>query len=406
MVSEERASRSSMPAKTVPPTDEASFSDEEPPSSDLDHTIAVLIDDPSVRLQALEILAADNCTTTGEEGVPHAAVVLVDAPVDPAAALKLVRANARSDAAILVLVGTAVPALVDVAHRSGAYACVRTPLVAAELSGLVASALERSAAREQLTNLARQLDLQSHLASIGRMSAGLCHELSNPLAAAKANVDTLDEYTLHLLDAVDLFRPFVPDRARVAELVTRDEVTETLGDTSRALARMDAVLGIVKGLSHPGKRALGSVDVVDVVRNAVADAAEPLAGVAVEQVIDDPARAIADPWLLRQILINLATNAAHAAKSLSSPRVRFHVYATSAHTFVSVRDNGPGIALSVQHQIFEPFYTTKRAHGGTGLGLSLCREYALQMGAQLSVWSVPGRGACFRLRMAREGHSA
>ena len=68
-------------------------------------------------------------------------------------------------------------------------------------------------------------------------------------------------------------------------------------------------------------------------------------------------------------------------------------------TRIRIRDNGPGIAAADLERIFEPFYTTRRDEGGTGLGLALCREYAIQIGADLSVSTAPGRGACFRLRL-------
>jgi signal transduction histidine kinase len=75
------------------------------------------------------------------------------------------------------------------------------------------------------------------------------------------------------------------------------------------------------------------------------------------------------------------------------------VYPSGDRVVVSVRDNGPGIDSELQEKIFEPFFTTRRGRGGTGLGLALCREYARQMKATLSVWSAPGLGACFRVAL-------
>jgi signal transduction histidine kinase len=135
----------------------------------------------------------------------------------------------------------------------------------------------------------------------------------------------------------------------------------------------------------------------DVLKWVAAD----LQGVEVER-LDEPVAALADRRLVGQIVQNLTSNAAHAARSLSSPRVRLHIYAEGSRAVVSVRDNGPGIAPDLQEKIFEPFFTTRRNRGGTGLGLALCREYALQMGAELSLWSMPGRGTCFRLYLARQ----
>jgi signal transduction histidine kinase len=114
-------------------------------------------------------------------------------------------------------------------------------------------------------------------------------------------------------------------------------------------------------------------------------------------LIGSPTHVVADSVLIGQILQNLITNAVTAARTLSSPRIRLHVYTYGKSSIVSVRDNGPGIAPDQHHRIFEPFYTTRRGHGGMGLGLALCREYALQMKAEISLWSMPGRGACFRV---------
>jgi signal transduction histidine kinase len=103
--------------------------------------------------------------------------------------------------------------------------------------------------------------------------------------------------------------------------------------------------------------------------------------------------------MLGQLVLNLTTNAAQAARALPSPRVRYHVYPSAGRVVLSVRDNGPGIAEHLHDKIFEPFFTTRRGRGGTGLGLALCREYARNMGASLTVWSAPGRGACFRISL-------
>jgi signal transduction histidine kinase len=65
---------------------------------------------------------------------------------------------------------------------------------------------------------------------------------------------------------------------------------------------------------------------------------------------------------------------------------------------LSVRDNGPGISPEIRDRIFEPFFTTRR---GTGLGLALCQEYAVQMHAHVTLWTALGRGACFRIHLRR-----
>ena len=142
---------------------------------------------------------------------------------------------------------------------------------------------------------------------------------------------------------------------------------------------------------------------IAVVHDARRWAAGELHGIAVQELIDGPFIARADQRLLGQIVLNLVTNAAHAARQLPSPRVRFHVYGSEDIAILSVRDNGPGVPPEIRDKIFEPFFTTRRDQGGTGLGLALCREYAAQMQAQLTLWTAPGRGACFRIHMPAAG---
>jgi signal transduction histidine kinase len=163
--------------------------------------------------------------------------------------------------------------------------------------------------------------------------------------------------------------------------------------------RLRALLATLRafvGRSYEVRRE--SLDVRELAHDVLAWLSEVLRDVQVE-LVGDATFAQTDRTLLAQVLTNLVSNAAHAAKSLSAPKIRLHVYQKAGHVVVSVRDNGPGIPIELQDKVFEPFFTTRRSEGGTGLGLALCREYALQMNAELSLWSLPGRGACFRIAL-------
>ena len=70
---------------------------------------------------------------------------------------------------------------------------------------------------------------------------------------------------------------------------------------------------------------------------------------------------------------------------------------------IEVKDSGPGIPPDRLEKIFEPFFTTKSQSGGTGLGLSLCRMLLSEMGGQIEVESLPGRGSTFRILLAKAG---
>jgi signal transduction histidine kinase len=168
-----------------------------------------------------------------------------------------------------------------------------------------------------------------------------------------------------------------------------------------AVERITAILSTARALARgSGSNRREDVDLASLVRDVRRWAQSELEGVEVHELIDEPLIARTDPRLLGQILLNLVTNAAHASRQLPSPRVRLHVYRSSHGAIVSVRDNGPGVPAEIRDRIFEPFFTTRRGQGGTGLGLALCREYATQIQARITLWTAPGRGSCFRVHLA------
>lgn len=407
------------PKTSLPPTAEEVV--EEAPSSgslpaiDVGKVAAVSIRDPSLQRSVHEALESSGVLVGGPDAVPAASVIFTDEGEDVREVLSRLRREARSDAAIFVVLAQRATEVVMSAHRAGAFACLREPLIRDEVLGLLATALDSRAAKGQVADLTKKLDLQSHLASIGRISAGLSHEMSNPLAIAKMNVALLRDEQGKTNEVRELLRSVVYAPLGQAEKRTQlareyleshqpSDADEALADTDASLLRMEALLQTLRELVGRGSTAkLERVDLQTVVQNVRKWADEAFAGVEVEEICE-PMEAWADGPMLGQILLNLAVNAANAAKSLSAPRVRFHVYASGAsgeHAVVSVRDNGPGIPDDMRDKVFEPFFTTRRGRGGTGLGLALCREYARKMGAGLTLWTAVGRGACFRVHLRK-----
>jgi signal transduction histidine kinase len=342
--------------------------------------VAVALSGPQQAV-VTEALANARFMVVSDVGVPSAGVVIGDAGSESITAL---RTRARPDAAIVAVSPLSSPEMVRASLAAGAVACLRPPLVVEELVKVVQGALDTHAAKTQVADLARKLDLETHLSSIGRMSAGLSHEISTPLLVAATNLEIGRTELEQLSRAIG----------------RRDEV-DAMGtafdEMHRAHERLRSVLDMMRELV--GRRHTGRLDRVDL-RRAAEDArgllAKQLDDVDVE-IAGPQTFARADHVLLAQILQNLVLNGAHAARSLPAPRLRLHTYVHEGRAIVSVRDNGPGIPPELHQKIFEPFFTTRRGRGGTGLGLALCREYAVQMNADVTLWSIPGRGACFRV---------
>ncbi len=355
-----------------------------------DKIVALAIHSKSLR-EAVRAALGGDFTVVDDLGIEHAAVVIADVRGQVTDQIGVLRARVRRDSAVLVVLpptGSA-DGLIREAQAAGVYACVRSPLVAAELCNVVRMALDSRAAKGRVADLTKQLDLETHLASIGRISAGLSHELSTPLLVASMNLETIRQESKRLCETMA--------HRGVATPIDRNSLLSAIEDAQQAHDRLRAILDMMRGLV--GRRRVNQHERIDLMA-AVTDMqrllADQLAGVEVT-VIGSPTHVLADSVLVAQTLQNLITNAVTAARSLSTPRIRLHVYRYGQSCIVSVRDNGPGIAPDQHQKIFEPFYTTRRGHGGMGLGLALCREYALQMKAEISLWSMPGRGACFRV---------
>jgi signal transduction histidine kinase len=375
-------------------------------------TIAVAIESAALREPIVRALGDALLKVRGPEGVADAMLVISEQTADGPKQVAAIRKKARHDAAILLVLANPSAQNVASAHAAGAFACLRTPIVSEELLAMVTAALDSRTAKVQVANLERKLNLQEHLASIGRMSAGLSHEIGGPLSAAAINMEVARTETARvasllasILDAspADVASRIQSARSQLAKTdstATLDlAITDTIGAHDRLKTLLTMMRGLVGRVREPKRE---PVDLLRVIDETVAAVGVDLRGVEVE-VIGEPVIAIADDTLLSQMLRNLTANAARAAKSLSSPRVRLHAYSSGESAVVSVRDNGPGIAPDLHEKIFEPFFTTRRAEGGTGLGLAMCREYAMQMGAQVALWSVPGRGSCFRIFLPPAG---
>jgi signal transduction histidine kinase len=360
-------------------------------------TVAVAISNPPLEHAVVDGLQRAGRLVGGDDLVASALVIVTDAAAGAGPAVAGLRARARSDAAILVVVdASASKSELDSAYAGGAMLCLRTPLDDRQLVAAVGSVFDLRAARTHADDLRRQLDLQTHLASLGRVTAGFTHEVSNPLAVLQSNHAVALECLGHLIAGA---RPVTPPRVS-EDACNLTSLREALDDMSSALERMSSLLALTRDLSQSARVArIEQVSLPALVEEVIRWTASLAHGVEVSRLIEQPLVARADRQRLGQILVNLVSNAAWAAAQLPSPRVRVHVYRHGDTIIVSVRDNGPGMSPEIRDRIFEPFFTTRRGRGGTGLGLALCREYAEQMRARLTLWTAVGRGSCFRVHL-------
>lgn len=232
----------------------------------------------------------------------------------------------------------------------------------------LASALREKISKEH--NLENKLRHSERLAALGRVAAGVAHELRNPLA------------TIRLRTQMSVRNPQEDNVQRNGAVVLEE------------IARLDRMVERLLFFARPLKIDVQTVDICEVLRASVEasnHAAIERNHVRVELGgCDQSLRACVDPSAVRQLLDNLITN---AIDSIEQPGGTVNASAqpsSDGRVYLEVQDTGKGISKEDLQHIFDPFFTTKPS--GTGLGLSICYEIAKAHGGDIRVESEIGRG--------------
>jgi two-component system, NtrC family, C4-dicarboxylate transport sensor histidine kinase DctB len=239
---------------------------------------------------------------------------------------------------------------------------------------------ERREAEAALKRAQDELVQVGKLSALGQMSAGISHELNQPLMA---------------------IRSFAENGTRFLEMGKGDMVAGNLAKIADLAARAGRIIKNLKAFARQESEPSTRVDLCAVARAAIemteAQFERDAVGVTA-QIPDAPVWVTGGEVRLTQVVVNLLTNAADAMSSLPEKSLTLTV-AASPEPSVTVRDSGPGIADP--SRIFEPFYTTKSVGDGEGTGLGLSISYGLvqSFGGDISGENAPGGGAVFTVRL-------
>jgi len=237
---------------------------------------------------------------------------------------------------------------------------------------------EREKVERTLQVAEQSLAQSSKLAVLGEMSASVSHELNQPLAAMKT----------YLAGARLLLQ-----RKRSEEALASFQRIDDLID------RMGAITRQLKSYARKGSDAFEPFDARAAISSALAMMEPQLKTrkVSITRTIPaSPVMILGDRLRLEQVLINLLRNALDATKMARDPAVEI-ILAGGDQISLSVRDNGPGIADL--DALFEPFYTTKGAGDGVGLGLAISSGIVTDMGGRLTAHNAPSGGAVFEVSL-------
>jgi two-component system, sensor histidine kinase PhcS len=248
--------------------------------------------------------------------------------------------------------------------------------------------VEKNAALEKinrtLAEVKGQLIQREKMAAIGTLSAGLMHEVNNPV-----------NYSLMAIN-MGLSMP----TTRSDELLL-----ESLQDAREGLERVRNIVSDLKTFAYQtpsldGERAFL---LERAVRSAIRLAGFDLKGIKVLVDVPQDSHVVGDEPAIIGVLINLLSNAAHAvhAAKRDQPRIEVRVDSGEKRLSLSIRDNGLGISEEVISRVFEPFFTTREVGSGLGLGLSMSYSIVQRHGSTLDVQSVQGDWTEFTFDLAR-----
>lgn len=263
-------------------------------------------------------------------------------------------------------------------HVDGSWRTFRTsaaPLFdeAGKITGVVASARDITESKQS----ERELAQKDKFTAMGQMMAGAAHELNNPLTA--------------ILGVSEIIR----ERAT-------DEASRRHGEVILTQARRAAsIVQNILDFARPSAQGMVKLRLDEIIREALLLHRTALTEKNITVQFHPPADMpliTGDKKLLTQIFLNIIINAEQAISSVRGHGLlKISFSRQDARLCVTIADDGPGISSEMIGKIFDPFFSTKRPGGGSGLGLTICHAVTKEHGGSIEVESVPGSGATFQV---------
>jgi two-component system C4-dicarboxylate transport sensor histidine kinase DctB len=241
---------------------------------------------------------------------------------------------------------------------------------------------ERKEAEAALKRAQGDLVQAEKLAALGKMSAGISHELNQPLMAIRSFAENAEQF----------FERGSPDKARL-----------NLGRIAELARRMGRIIQNLRAFARQDSGPVGDVDLARVIERALETSADKIARH--EVVVNwappgTPVMVRGGEVRLEQVVVNLISNAVDAMAEAEERRLNLALAGSDGRVRLTVGDTGPGIAEP--ERVFDPFYTTKKIGAAEGMGLGLSISYGLVQGfgGTIRAANAPGGGAVFTVELA------
>ncbi len=283
-------------------------------------------------------------------------------------------------------------------------------------------AREIEKAYKNLKEAQQQLVQQEKLASLGQLTAGIAHEIKNPLNF----VNNFSDLSVELIEEAKEELSALSDQLSAEDREKVDEAFEILNDIESNLKKIyehgTRADSIVKSMLEHSRGGSGKMEPTDL--NALVNefvnlsfhgmrASKNAISVDIEFDLDDTIGKV--PLIAEdfsRVIINLCNNAFDAMRDKInaesetpdskefSPKLIIRTFEKNQATFLEIEDNGPGISQEIKDKIFQPFFTTKKGTEGTGLGLSITNDIIKAHGGFLEVSTKQNKGTCITIKLS------
>jgi signal transduction histidine kinase len=255
------------------------------------------------------------------------------------------------------------------------------------------------------------------MASLGQLSAGVAHEINNPIGFMMSNMCTLKEYVFFLdqltKQSLELLSSLSKqEKLRHEEIIEKIQNTLKIEDLDFVLSdannlideslsggtRIKEITNSMKGYVRDSQEEK-DVFVKELIEQTLSIAWNQIKyNCTVEKQFDSNAPVKLVPSSFNQVLLNIMVNASHAMEGMEGKLI-IHTYDKDDSVFIDITDTGCGIEEENLNRIFEPFFTTKPVGQGTGLGMSISYEIVTSAGGAIDVQSEVGKGTTFTIRL-------
>jgi len=279
---------------------------------------------------------------------------------------------------------------------------------AGNVTGIVGTGFditERKAAEARMASGER-------LESIGRLAAGVAHEINTPIQYLSDSVSFIREGVTELLEYIDSLHASMPQPPPVDENLEelRKEMPPAIKLLAEGLSRIAEIVRSMKDFAHADQTEMAQVDLNRAIASTLVIARSEYKPVAeVETHFGEIPPVTCHGGQINQVVLNLVVNAAHAIadkvkRTGAIGKITVSTQVENAHVVIAIGDTGGGIPEAIRSRIFDPFFTTKEVGRGTGQGLSIARGVIVKgHGGELDFTTELGKGSTFFVRLPVKG---